>query len=77
MTTPATFDAAEFAARLADGHTAAWVLAEANAGRIPSRKIGRARRFTEQDLVDYLDSVREGGDSPRLSRLTRGSRRSA
>ena len=74
---PATFDAAEFAARLGDGHTAAWVLAQANAGVIPSRKVGRSRRFTEQDLADYLDSVREGGDAPRLSRLTRGARKSA
>jgi hypothetical protein len=73
---PATFDAAEFAARLADGHSAGWVLAQANAGLIPSRKIGRSRRFTEQDLADYLDSVREGGDTPRLSRLTRGKRAS-
>lgn len=74
--TPATFDAAEFAARLDDGHTAAWVLAQANAGVIPSRKVGRSRRFTEQDLTDYLESVREGGSSPRLSRLTRGKRAS-
>lgn len=75
--TPVTFDAATFAERLGDGHSAAWVLAQANAGVIPSRKVGRSRRFTEQDLADYLDSVREGGDTPRLSRLTRGSRRSA
>jgi len=74
--TPATFDAAEFAARLADGHSPDWVLAQANAGVIPSRKVGRSRRFTEQDLADYLDSVREGGGAPRLSRLTRGKRAS-
>lgn len=73
----ATFDAAEFAARLGDGHSAAWVLAQANAGVIPSRKVGRSRRFTDADLADYLDSVREGGDSPRLSRLTRGTRRAS
>lgn len=53
------------------GVTPAWLAAKANAGEVPSRKVGRRRGFTEQDLTDYLDSVREGGDAPRLSRLTR------
>jgi hypothetical protein len=68
---PATFDAAEFARRLDDGHTAAWVSTQATAGVIPSRKVGKYRRYTAADLDAYLESVREGGDAPRLSRLTR------
>ena len=29
---------------------------------IPSRKIGRSRYFTDSDLQDYIDRVREGKD---------------
>lgn len=39
-----------------------WLTKAARAGVVPSRKVGQSRRFTPQDLSDYLDSVREGAD---------------
>jgi excisionase family DNA binding protein len=42
------------------GKTPKWVGAQARSGRLPSRKVGRSRRFTAQDIADYLESVREG-----------------
>lgn len=36
-----------------------WVAVQARAGRIPSRKIGRARRFTAQDVADYIEFLRQ------------------
>ena len=42
------------------GKSEKWVGTEARAGRLPSRKVGRTRRFTAQDIADYLESVREG-----------------
>jgi excisionase family DNA binding protein len=69
---PLTMTTAEAAARL--GVTESWLAAAAVRGEVPSRKLRKYRRFTEQDLADYLASVREGGDAPRLSRLTRTRR---
>lgn len=77
MSAPVTFDAHEFAARLGDGHTAAWVTAQAAAGVIPSRKVGKYRRFTDADLEAYLEACKQGGTTPRLKRLTRGQPRPA
>jgi excisionase family DNA binding protein len=51
-----TFTLPEAAAEL--GVSEDWLKREASAGRVPSRKIGRSRRFTQQDLDDYLESVR-------------------
>lgn len=42
------------------GREPGWVAKAASRGDIPSRKVGRVRRFTAQDIADYLDSVREG-----------------
>lgn len=42
------------------GREPGWVAKAASRGEIPSRKVGRVRRFTTQDVADYLDSVREG-----------------
>lgn len=63
--------ATEAAARLRV--TPQWLIRAARAGVVPSRKVGRYRRFTEADLEAYLDSVREGGDSaPRINVIRRG-----
>lgn len=58
MAEPLTMTTEQAAARL--GVTTDWLRRRAAAGVVPSRKVGLYRRFTEQDLVDYLDSVREG-----------------
>lgn len=42
------------------GKEPGWVSKAARSGALPSRKVGRSRRFTAQDIADYLDSVREG-----------------
>lgn len=42
------------------GKEPGWVAKAASRGIIPSRKVGRDRRYTAQDVADYLDSVREG-----------------
>lgn len=69
-------DVATFAARI--DKTPDWVTREASAGRIPSRKIGRARRFTEQDLADYLESTRYVAADPLTqTRASRARRRRA
>ena len=39
-----------------------WIGREAAAGRIPSRKIGKTRVFTDDDVAEYLDRVRAGAD---------------
>lgn len=46
------------------GKTPEWVARKASEGVIPSRKIGRTRRFTAEDIAAYLDRVREGGTNP-------------
>lgn len=55
--------------------TEQWLRKEAAAGRIPSRKVGRSRRFTEADLTDYLERVRQGGDPWQQSAQSRSRRR--
>ena len=40
------------------GRSAAWVEAEARAGRIPGHRVGRRWRFAEADIDTYLASVR-------------------
>ena len=42
------------------GKSDRWVGTAARSGRLPSRKVGRSRRFTAQDVADYLESVRQG-----------------
>lgn len=37
-----------------------WVKRQAKAGVLPHRRIGRAFKFTEQDIVDYIESARRG-----------------
>lgn len=53
-----TMTTAEAAARL--GVSADWLGRQASAGKVPSRLVGARRRFTEDDLRDYLESVRQG-----------------
>lgn len=60
------------AARL--GVTVQWLRRAAIAGTVPSRKLGKYRRFSEGDLATYIDSVRQGGDAPRINVVTRGRR---
>lgn len=50
-----------------------WVQRKAGAGVIPSRKVGRHRRFTAQDIADYLESVRQQAANP----LARNARQTA
>lgn len=51
-----------------------WLGRAASKGTVPSRKIGSRRRFTRQDLDDYLESVREGG-VPSLAGTARSQQR--
>lgn len=51
----ATFDAAWFGEQV--GKSADWVARHLD--EIPHSKVGRSARFTERDLADYLDGVRE------------------
>lgn len=41
-----------------------WLATAARAGDVPSRKVGQKRRFTDQDLLDYLERVRKGTVDP-------------
>jgi hypothetical protein len=57
-----------------------WVIDQIRAGRFSGRKIGRAWRMTEQDIIDALDAcrntVRAGHEFPaHLHGLTRTSRK--
>lgn len=54
------------------GKEPGWVAKAASAGTIPSRKVGRDRRFTAQDVADYLESVREG-----INPMARNARQAA
>lgn len=61
--------------------TPGWLAKAAARGEVPSRKVGRRRRFTETDLDDYLERVREGADpwarsSRSEAQLRRGRRAS-
>lgn len=53
--------------------TPEWLGKAAARGEVPSRKVGRARRFTEDDLAEYLDAVRQGNASGRATRGKRAS----
>lgn len=53
---------AEAAQRL--GKSTDWLQRAARRGDVPSRKVGRDRRFTDQDLADYLERVRVAGSDP-------------
>lgn len=53
----------EEAARLL-GKSEDWMRRAARRGDVPSRKVGRDRRFTDEDLTDYLDRVRVAGADP-------------
>lgn len=55
--TTLTMSVAEAAKRL--GVTPDWLRRRAASGIVPSRKMGVYRRFTEQDLLDYLEAVRQ------------------
>ena len=47
------------------GKTEDWVARETRAGRIPSVKVGRDRRYTDQHLTAYLASLdRPRGGNP-------------
>lgn len=46
------------------GVTPAWLSEKANAGIVPSRKIGRYRRYTDDDLQEYLERVKQGALDP-------------
>lgn len=41
-----------------------WLRINAANGTVPSKKVGRYRRFTEQDLLDYLDRCQQGAADP-------------
>lgn len=70
----ALFTVQEVAQQL--GKTVDWVIREASAGRIPSRKIGRDRRFTEGDVQAYIDACAyRAADPLAQSDLTRARRR--
>lgn len=43
--------------------TPEWVAATARTGTLPSRKIGRSRRFTQADVDLYLERVRTGAQA--------------
>lgn len=75
---PLTMTTEQAAARL--GVTPDWLRRRAAAGLVPSRKIGAYRKFTEQDLIDYLESVRQGDASNAAvagTRLSRARRRAS
>ncbi len=48
-----------------------WVAAEARAGRIPGRKVGREWRFTEADVTAYIDSLSAASAAPASVRRRR------
>jgi excisionase family DNA binding protein len=50
------------------GRSPQWLANAARAGTVPSRKVGRVRRFTEDDLTAYLEAVREGNATGRIQR---------
>ena len=52
-----------------------WLAEAARKGIVPSRKIARARKFTESDLTEYLDRVKQGQDP--WTRPKTGRRKSA
>lgn len=71
MSLPQLLSLEEAAAYL--GRTPAWLAGAARRGEIPSRKVGRKRAFTEDDLTTYLELVRAGSDTARVTRRRRAS----
>jgi excisionase family DNA binding protein len=60
------------------GKSPAWLAGAARRGEVPSRKVGRSRKFTPKDIEDYLDRVRKGTDPwARSTRSQARRRRSA
>ncbi len=57
--------------------TPQWLTRAAAAGIVPSRRLGKYRRFTESDLAAYLDSVRDGGNAARINVIRRTPRSKA
>lgn len=55
------------------GKPVTWVAKAARTGILPSRKVGRDRRYTAQDIADYLESVRQAAANP----LARNARQTA
>lgn len=71
-------NAAQAAAWLGPDITEDWVRRKANAGEMPYRRVGRRLKFTEQDLLDYLESCRQIANDPlSQSAASRARRRSA
>lgn len=54
---PITYDIAGAAQRMG-APSERWVVEQIRAGRFPARKMGRAWRMTEQDILDALDACR-------------------
>lgn len=42
-----------------------WILAEARAGRIPCKKLGRYVRFSRDELLAWVDGSRHFGPRPK------------
>lgn len=59
---PELMTTAEAAEKL--GRSEDWLAKAARDGVVPSRKVGQKRRFLDQDLLDYLESVRQGIRDP-------------
>ncbi len=53
------------------GKSEQWVAAEARAGRIPARKVGREWRWTEADVTAYIDSLSAASAAPASVRRRR------
>lgn len=51
--------------------TPQWLTRAALDGIVPSRKLGKYRRFSESDLQAYLDTVRDGGNAARINVIRR------
>jgi hypothetical protein len=54
---PITYAIADAAKRMG-APSERWVVEQIRAGRFPARKMGRAWRMTDQDIVDALDACR-------------------
>ena len=46
------------------GKSEKWVAAQARSGLLPSRKVGRSRRFTAANIATYLERVADGVANP-------------
>lgn len=59
---PINFDTATAALKL--GVSEQWLRVNAASGKVPSLKIGRYRRFTDELLAEYQDRCRQGAADP-------------